>query len=116
MKTTTKPVTSTKAKVSSTAVKALEKKSTKKAEVIKEVTPINHKNLIETVISNREVKYIYPPDVIDTLSRKSWRQKVRNKLDQLERDMLRIKDQESKEFKKAKKAYKEYMATIMKVD
>lgn len=90
------------------------KAESKKEQVTKEVTKINKTNLVEKVVSNREVKYVYPDDVNDTLSRKAWRQKVRNKLDKLERDMFRIKDQNSKEYKAAEKAYNEYRKTVLK--
>ena len=86
----------------------------KDKKIIDEVTPVNKDNLIQEVISHREVKYIYPDDVKDTLSRKSYRQKVRNQLNKLETTMLRIKDQESKEYRKAKKAYNEYKAQVVK--
>lgn len=94
--------------------KKVKKPLDKKEEVTKEVTKINKDNLVEKVISNREVKYIYPDDVTDTLSRKSWRQKVRAKLDRLERSMLRINDQNSKEYKAAKKEYDEYRKQVLK--
>lgn len=88
--------------------------SKKKEAVTKEVTKINKTQLVEKVVSNREVKYIYPDDVNDTLTRKAWRQKVRNKLDKLERDMYRIKDTNSKEYKFAQKAYNDYRKTVLK--
>lgn len=94
--------------------KAETKETKKKEAVTKEVTKINKTNLVEKVVSNREVKYVYPADVNDTLSRKAWRQKVRNKLEKLERDMFRIKDQTSKEYKAAEKAYNEYKKTVLK--
>lgn len=90
------------------------KAKAKKEKVTKEVTEINKTALIEKVVSNREVKYIYPDDVNDTLTRKSWRQKVRNKLDRLERAMYRIKDQNSKEFKAAQKEYETYRKSVIK--
>lgn len=90
------------------------KAEAKKEKVTKEVTERNKNKLIEEVTANREVKYIYPDDVTDTLSRKAWRQKTRNKLEKLERDMYRIKDQNSKEFKAAKKAYDEYRKSVLK--
>lgn len=100
-KVTTKKETKTKAEA-------------KKEKVTKEVTKRNKDQLIEQVVANREVKYIYPEDVNDTLSRKSWRQKVRNKLERLERNMFRIKDQNSKEYKAAQKEYNEYRKTVLK--
>ena len=88
-----------KAKLVKTTTK---KASTKKEEVVKEVAKQQKPNIIEQVISNREVKYIYPDDVTDTLSRKKWRQQTRNELRKLEREMLRIQDHNSKEYKSAK--------------
>lgn len=70
--------------------------------------------LLEQVVSQREVKYIYPDDVQDTLARKKWRQKVRNELHRLEREMHRITDQNSKEFKAAKKAFEAYQEEVLK--
>lgn len=102
------------------------KKSTDKVEVKAKTTkttgtikPIKEKvakaikeevktNLVEAVVSKREVKYIYPEDCTDTLSRKKYRQQVRNKLHQLELAMRRIEDKQSKEFKAKQKEYQEY--------
>lgn len=89
-------------------------KEEKKKKVIKEVESQQKISIIEQVISNREVKYIYPEDIDNTLDRKKWRQQVRNELRKLEREMYRIKDQTSKEFAKAKKAYESYKATVLK--
>lgn len=71
-------------------------------------------NLVEEVVTKREVKYIYPADCEDTLSRKKFRQQVRNKIHQLELAMLRIENQDSKEYKKAKKKYLEYKNQFVK--
>ena len=70
--------------------------------------------LLEQVVSQREVKYIYPDDVQDTLARKKWRQKVRNELHRLEREMHRITDQNSNEFKAAKRAFEAYQKEVLK--
>lgn len=93
----------------------VEKTTVIKKKLVKEVTPRNQVNLVESVISNRQVKYIYPADVNDTLSRKSWRQKVRNKLEALKMKMLEIADKNSKEFKSAKAAYESYEKQVIKV-
>lgn len=77
-------------------------------QVIKEVKKQNKANLVEEVISNREVKYIYPVDCQDTLSRKKWRQKVRNEIKRLKLVMADIADKTSKEYLKAEKAYNAY--------
>lgn len=102
-----------KAKLVKTTTK---KASTKKAEVVKEVAKQQKPNIIEQVISNREVKYIYPEDVVDTLSRKKWRQQTRNELRKLEREMLRIQDHNSKEYKSAQNKYITFQKKVLKVD
>lgn len=91
-------------KVEKTQKEKLVDKTKKKAEA----------NLVEEVVTKREVKYIYPADCEDTLSRKKFRQTVRNKIHQLELAMLRIENQDSKEFKKAKKEYLEYKNQFVK--
>ena len=102
-----------KAKLVKTTAK---KASTKKEEVVKEVAKQQKPNIIEQVISNREVKYIYPDDVTDTLSRKKWRQQTRNELRKLEREMLRIQDHNSKEYKSAQNKYITFQKKVLKVD
>lgn len=90
------------------------KGKSKKEQVIKEVEKQQKPSIIEKVISNREVKYVYPKDVTDTLARKKWRQQTRNELHRLEREMFRIKDQNSLEFKKAAKAYEDFRNKVLK--
>lgn len=102
-----------KAKLVKTTTK---KASTKKKEVVKEVAKQQKPNIIKQVISNREVKYIYPDDVTDTLSRKKWRQQTRNELRKLEREMLRIQDHNSKEYKSAQNKYITFQKKVLKVD
>lgn len=102
-----------KAKLVKTTTK---KASTKKKEVVKEVAKQQKPNIIEQVISNREVKYIYPDDITDTLSRKKWRQQTRNELRKLEREMLRIQDHNSKEYKSAQNKYITFQKKVLKVD
>lgn len=82
--------------------------------VIKDVAKQQAASLVEKVTSNREVKYIYPEGIEDTLQRKKWRQSVRNKLKTLERAYLRIKDENSKEYKEAKKAFETYKSEVLK--
>mgnify|MGYP000018404646 CR=1 FL=1 len=94
--------------------KTSKKKTKKNEKVLKEVKAQNEINLVEEVISKREVKYKYPEDCIDTLSRKKYRQQVRNKLHQLELEMYRIQDKQSKEFKRKSKEYESYKKEILK--
>jgi hypothetical protein len=110
-------VKKTKSEKKSKEVKAQKKedKTSKKNEkVLKEVKAQNEINLVEEVISKREVKYKYPEDCIDTLSRKKYRQQVRNKLHQLELEMYRIQDKQSKEFKRKSKEYESYKKEVLK--
>ena len=86
------------------------KKKSKKDKLVAKAQKKVEANLVEEVVTKREVKYIYPADCEDTLSRK----KVRNKIHQLELAMLRIENQDSKEFKKAKKEYLEYKNQFVK--
>lgn len=88
--------------------------NTTKAKVTKEVEAQQKANLIEGVVAHREVKYIYPEDVTDTLARKKWRQQVRNKLKDLERAWLRIQNENTKESRAAKKALEEYQSKVLK--
>lgn len=90
------------------------KKKSKKDKLISKTQEKVEANLVEEVVTKREVKYIYPTDCEDTLSRKKFRQQVRNKIHQLELAMLRIENQDSKEYKKAKKEYLEYKNQFVK--
>lgn len=98
-----------KAKAKETKVK-----KTKKEKLVDKAKKKAEANLIEEVVTKREVKYIYPDGCEDTLSRKKFRQTVRNKIHQLELAMHRIEDQESNEFKKAKKEYLNYKNQYVK--
>lgn len=89
-------------------------KTSKKERVVKEVKEQQKPSIIEQVISNREVKYVYPADVVDTLARKKWRQQTRNELHRLELAMARIKDTNSKEFKAAAKSYEDFKKKVLK--
>lgn len=89
-------------------------KKTKKEKLVDKTKKKVEANLVEEVVTKREVKYIYPADCEDTLSRKKFRQQVRNKIHQLVLAMLRIENQDSEEFKKAKKEYLEYKNQFVK--
>lgn len=79
--------------------------TTSKAKAKKEIKAQTTANLVEEVVSKREVKYLYPADCNDTLARKKYRAQVRAKLHALELAMHRIEDKTSKEFAKAQKEY-----------
>lgn len=93
-----KKTKATKTQKISDPEKAVKKQVKKTAEV----------NLMEEVVSKREVKYIYPEDIKDTLARKKWRQQVRNEIKKLKLAMAEIEDRNSKEFKKREKEYQTY--------
>lgn len=89
-------------------------KATPKQKIIKETKAKATVNLVEEVISNREVKYIYPEDCVDTLSRKKHRQQVRNKLHQFEREMFNLQATDQKAFKAKQKEYEAYKKEHLK--
>ena len=99
-----------------------EKKSKKKRNKDKETEKEKEKKVKKTKVvleektrtASREVKYVYPEDVTDSISKKIWRQKTRTKLHQLELAVERIKDQNSKEYKKALKEYNEFRKQVFK--
>lgn len=91
------------------------KSKKKKDKVVKEVAKKQESSIVEEVVAHRDVKYIYPEDITDTVSRKKWRQEVRNKYRALEREMNKfIMDQKSKDYKKAKKAFDDYAKEVLK--
>lgn len=93
----------------------VEMPAAKKAKVVKEVSAKQKDSIVEEVVSRREVKFLYPEDVTDTLAKKQWRQKTRNKYRALQREMNKfISDQKSKEFLAAKKEFEEYAASVLK--
>ena len=105
---TSKKVKATKIELPSTK---LEKK---KSKVAKEVTPVTNTALMEQVVSKREIKYIYPDDCIDTLARKQFRQKVRNKIHKIENQLFKMSDKTSKEYLKISKELKAYYSANVK--
>ena len=85
-----------------------------KEKVVAKVKKQAEVNLIQEVITKREVKYIYPEGCDNTLDRKKHRQSVRNTLHRLELEMHRIEDKPSKEFKAKEKEYKAFRAKNLK--
>lgn len=104
-----------KSSTTSKVAKKVEAPKAKEQKVIKEVEKQQEAaSLVEAVKVNREVKYLYPSDVTDTLLRKQWRQKVRNKLHKLEVAYRRIQNQNTEESKAAKKAFEDFRSQVMK--
>ena len=103
-----------KAKASKKEAKAeKQEKPSKKEKLTKKLALQQAVEIVQKVAKERVVKYKYPEDVKDSLTRKTWRQKVRSKLRQLELAKARIDDQNSKEFKKALKEYNEYRSEVL---
>lgn len=116
VKESVKPTAAQVKKIKAAKPAATEEKVTKKtkAAAVKSAKQQQEAALLEAVVSKREVKYIYPDEVKDTLARKKWRAQTRNELHRLEREMHRITDQNSKEFKAAKKAFEEFSSRVLK--
>lgn len=116
MKTKNTKETAKTAKVVKLEKANKKEQKTAKAQVLKEVKAKEKVSLLEKVISNREVKYLYPADTVDTLSRKKWRQGVRNKLKKYERNLYKLQQENDKAaFEKEQKAYLKYKATVVKI-
>ena len=100
------------------------KSKKKKDKVVKDVAKKQKASSKEKVVSEREVKYIYPLKEDENTGemremtkdeKKSWRQATRNEYRSLEREMNRfIQDQSSKEYKAAKKAFDAFTAQVLK--
>lgn len=110
---TSKKEAKKEAKAKDSAKAEKKEKASKKEKLTKKLALQQAVEIVEKVAKERVVKYKYPEDVTDSLSRKTWRQKVRSKLRQLELAKSRIEDQNSKEFKEALKAYKNYCSEVL---
>lgn len=111
---TAKTMESLNSKSEKPEAKKQSKPKTSTQRVVKEAKKQSVNNLMEEVVSKREVKYIYPADCLDTLARKKWRQGVRNELRRLELSLRRIEDKNSKEYKAKEKAYNTYKNSVVK--
>lgn len=81
--------------------KTLEKNLTKK------LTESNKAVTTQKVIVHRELKYKYPKGCNDTLARKAFRQKVRNAMRKIQREIKKLKGDEKIAKKAELIAYKE---------
>ena len=107
----TKKVTQDQVKVS-TPKGEIKTSKLKKKDLDKE----NIKDTIkQAVVSQREVKYKYPEDIVnDKDKKKTFRQQVRNKLKTLENAIAKAKP-ETKEFKVANRKLKAYREEVLLV-
>lgn len=111
---TTAKTEETKVETSKAKAPKTNESTTPKAKAKKEIKAQTTANLVEEVVSKREVKYLYPADCNDTLARKKHRAQVRAKLHALELIMHRIEDKTSKDFAKAQKEYLAYRKKNLK--
>lgn len=62
----------------------------------------------------REVKYIYPEDCSDSLSRKKFRQMARTKIHSFESELEKISDKKSDAYKKVLKEFESFKKQFLR--
>lgn len=88
-----------------------EQKTKKLQKPVKDATETTTKKVItQKVIVHRKLIYIYPKGCTDTLARKAFRQKVRNALRKMERNIAKL---EGKEKKALEVKYSQYKAVVL---
>lgn len=96
-----------------------ETKKTVKAKQEKEKAETDEKNIkgtVKTIVTQeRDLFYKYPEDTTNPLDRKKFRQKTRNTIRAYERNLSKIEDQESKDYKKLHKEYQAYRKEVLMV-
>lgn len=85
--------------------KTLTKKVAAKPAAKKNLETTNKKVITQKVISNRELKYKYPRGCKDTLARKAHRQKVRNAIRKMEREIGKLRGEDRRVLKEKLVAY-----------
>ncbi len=76
----------------------------------------NIKDTVKTIVTQeRDLFYKYPEDIDNPLDRKKWRQATRNKMRAFERNLSKVEDTESKEYRKLDKEYKAYRKEVLMV-
>lgn len=102
------------ATTTASAKKATTKKASKKVTAPKE-EPKAEKKAKEPKKAKveREVKYLYPADCQDSLSRKKFRAKIRTEVHQFETKLEKA-GEGTKEYKATLKAFKEYKAQYLR--
>lgn len=113
-KSTTSKKKATPKKEAKPKAKVVATPAAKKEATIQEVTKQQKVSIAEKVISTRDVKYLYPENIVDQLARKKWRQEVRNKYHKLEREVFKFQDKNSQEYKAALKEFETYKAQVLK--
>jgi len=90
----------------------MEKQKTKKLQKpVKDATETTTKKVIvQKTIVHRELIYIYPKGCNNTLARKAFRQKIRNALRKMEREIAKL---EGKPKKVLEASYAKYKSAVM---
>ncbi len=115
MATVKKRSTKKATKANVTKGKATTKKVTKKKVNKKDLDSKNIKDTVKKVVeTKREMKYSYPEEMKDTLDRKKFRQKVRNKINSYQLQLLKL-DEGSRDYKKLDKEYQAYRKQVLLV-
>lgn len=96
------------------ATKVKEIPTATKAKVTKEVAKQQAASIKEKVVTERDVKYLYPADCVDQLARKKWRQEIRNEYRKLEREVFKFQGDNSKEAKEAIKKFEDFKKDHLK--
>lgn len=93
--------------MATTTAKTVTKKVIKpKANAKVKLDDTNKTVTMQKVIVHRELKYQYPKGCKDTLARKAFRQKVRNSLRKMERDIIKLKGEERDALKASLESFK----------
>ena len=104
----------TKVKEIPTSTKVKEIPTSTKAKVTKEVAKQQAASIKEKVVTERDVKYLYPADCVNQLARKKWRQTTRNEYRRLEREVFKFQGDNSKEAKEAIKKFEDFKKDHLK--
>ena len=94
-------MTQTAARTKTSTKKVAKPKGTAKTNLEK----TNKKVTAQKVIVHRELKYRYPKGCVDTVARKAFRQKVRNTIRKMQRDMAKLKGEDRRVLKEQLNAY-----------
>jgi hypothetical protein len=70
----------------------------------------NTSKAIQQTVINRELKWLYPAGCTDTLARKAWRQKARNEIQRLERNIFKLQQGDNANEKATRLKIKELTA------
>lgn len=86
---------------------AKDKGSTKGKHLTEKLNETNKAVTTQKVIIHRQLKYNYPRGCKDTVARKAFRQKIRNAMRRMEREIKRLKGEPRKTKKLELVAFKE---------